>query len=171
MTSDDELRDYMARIRRMARKAYPPHLREEAEDAGHLTLATCLREHDDARGEFWPWACTRIRWGMIDAVRKWTRRAHDGEVPELPRSLDEECGEDGQTLADLTACRLLDVDSSIDLRNALHDADPRQVKALLHFALLGEALSEVGEREGVSESRACQLVSGARAKVRARMSA
>lgn len=69
----------------------------ELEALGHETLVRLVREHDPARGPFGPFASPRLRWAILDAVRREThgrvaaaraaglrgceRLAHDATAP------------------------------------------------------------------------------------------
>lgn len=152
-------RRYLGHVRRTARGVCRSH-REELIAVGNLQLARCAATYDASRGEFWPWAHTRIRGGMLDHLRAATHRGHL-DIAHLPDG-----GWGRETIWDR---HCLDVAAYVDMKAALAELPYRLRRVFLLRELAGFSVAELAAAEGVTDSRISQIYGEARRRMAAAM--
>jgi RNA polymerase sigma factor (sigma-70 family) len=150
---------HLGHVRRTARGLSPLD-RGELTAVGNLQLVRCAAAYDASRGEFWPWAHTRIRGGMIDHLRAETHRGH--LVPALLSDAEWE--------AEHLCAWTPDMAAWMDAKAALA-ALPQRLRRVFLLREGGFSATELATAEGVSISRISQLYGEARRRMAAAMAA
>jgi RNA polymerase sigma factor (sigma-70 family) len=157
----------------MARRMPLP--REDIESAAMLGLVQAARAYDATRGSFEGFATVRIRGAIQDearavdplgrehrkAVKAGRPGAHAPVHVDIHDVATQVSGEVGSTVAEWTSAQ--------HLREMLRHL-PKRLQVVVRRSFLDEAtLSEIGDELGVTESRACQLLTEAKERLRVRL--
>ena len=138
------------RVRQLAARLPQSYLTfDELVSAGNLGLVEAAERWDPRRnaGSFWPWASTRVRGAMFDAVREWThydRRSQTAPDSDLGLDLIAEAAPEKLGCSeDLDAIQIVD---------ALRRIPKHQARLILRYLFLGHSMQEDADREGVTVS-------------------
>jgi RNA polymerase sigma factor (sigma-70 family) len=145
-------------------RVVPRHLADPDDlyQYGMEGIARAARRFDPERSAFAAWAMSAAHHAIQDALRSLNRGSRVGQQLRFGASLDTSPGEDYEnaTLADLLVDeRVPDPDLTVTVEGALASLTPKQRAAIRLRFWHDLRLRDVGEFMGISESRACQLVS------------
>lgn len=103
----------------------------------------------------------------IDFVRKtshYSRRERRSPVVECFTAIEAHSRLEGTSWLDTFEARRPPVEDVLDCREAVASLSPRE-KRLISGVALGDTMRAIGAREGISESRVCQLIKHARERL------
>jgi RNA polymerase sigma factor FliA len=174
-TSDSQLTDGLTLVRQIAKqllRCLPQHIElDELIALGNLGLVEARQRFVPRGVPFGAFAARRIRGAMLDGLRKSdvltrTERArHDPAGPAVrqlvPLHGDVECADDGDAEQALVERGRID-----ELRAAVARLPSRERSVVERHFVDGMRLKQIGAELGVTEARACQILSRALARLR-----
>jgi RNA polymerase sigma factor FliA len=164
-----------AAARRLAPAARSAHGLDEEDlrAEGRVAVLEALRSYGGFGIEEQVWVRTRVRQRMIDALRRLSVRIRKPVHPPVQRAteregmgvrwlvsldvLDGESGPGPHDAAPLADELAEESSRQLQLRHAIAALPVRQREAIQLGLFEGLLLREIGDRMGISESRACQL--------------
>ena len=175
-------KDYMHLVPSVARRtlSWGPHNQyyHDIISAGNLALLEAIRTYDSKSCKFVTFAMNIIGFRMVDAIRellgrKEGQRAFNNTMMSLEYALDRDDEGSitlGDTLLDTRAEGMLDIVTNrehikslfAESHGVLSDRDADIFVRWVH----GETLSDLGAEHDFTESRACQINSSVRRKLR-----
>lgn len=155
--TDGDIMSHMGLVRTLAAKVawrIPRH-RDDLIAAGALGLVQAARRFDRTRGRFSPYAYRRIRGAMQDFLRgernPGNRVRGDSTVRREPLS------EDFPDLRQDSVAEVARRERNGRLALAVSALSPKQSAVIRASFFAGRNLRQIGQQEGITESRVCQI--------------
>jgi RNA polymerase sigma factor for flagellar operon FliA len=157
------------KIAGMFKKRLPQHVGfNEIYQTGLIGLWKAAHDYDPTKGaSFSTYAGIRIRGEIMDEIREYSDRTRRG-IPKFERvEFDEsECEDIDQSMTMGDPCEQLEKQQlERVIEQAIEKLTPREAETLSLYQS-GSTLYEIGALFGVSESRACQLLTRAKRTIR-----